>query len=81
MSTKEIENNFTYHAPKPGQAVRYDALRAKMKECAITVARLCPTSREQALAITHLEQAMFWANAAVARNEEQPAMGPRVTRD
>ncbi|MGP3782344.1 Acb2/Tad1 domain-containing protein [Paenibacillus sp. 1A_MP2] len=28
-----------------------------------------PKSREQSLAMTNLEQAVFWANAAIARNE------------
>jgi hypothetical protein len=29
---------------------------------------LCPESREKSLAITNLEQAVMWANAAIARN-------------
>jgi hypothetical protein len=28
-----------------------------------------PASREQSLALTHLEDAVFWANAAIARHE------------
>lgn len=28
-----------------------------------------PASREQSLALTHLEDAVMWANAAIARNE------------
>jgi hypothetical protein len=32
---------------------------------------LTPESREQSLAITHLEQATMWANAAIARREEE----------
>lgn len=31
-----------------------------------------PASREQSLAITHLEEAMFWANAAIAREIMAP---------
>jgi hypothetical protein len=29
-----------------------------------------PSTREQSLAITHLEEAMFWANAALAQTIE-----------
>lgn len=28
-----------------------------------------PDSREKSLALTHLEDAVMWANAAIARNE------------
>lgn len=65
----KIENNFTYHAPKPGQPEKYQALRDKAKEFAYMIQALTPNSREQSLAFTHLETAVFWANAAIARNE------------
>ena len=64
-----ISNNFTYHPPKAGQPERYTTLREKAKELALLIIELTPQSREQALAITNLEQAVFWANASVARNE------------
>ncbi len=63
-----IENNFTYHAPKPGQAELYTQLREKAKELAHLIVELTPASREQSLALTHLEEATFWSNAAIARN-------------
>jgi hypothetical protein len=64
-----IENNFTYHAPKEGQPQKYEAVRNKAKELAYLVDELCPKSREQSLALTKLEESVFWANAAIARNE------------
>ena len=64
-----IENDFTYHAPKPGQPERYQALREKAKEFALLIVELTPISREQSLAITHLEDAVASANSAIARNE------------
>lgn len=64
-----IENNFTYHSPKDGQPERYAAIRAKAKELALLIDAECPGSREQSLALTNLEQSVFWANAAIARNE------------
>lgn len=66
----ELENNFTYHAPKPGQPERYKRLREKAKELALLILEECPSSREQSVAITHLETSVFWANAAIARNEK-----------
>lgn len=66
----QIENNFTYHAPKGNQPERYEALRAKAKEFAIYLAGEVPPSRELSLALTNLEQAVMWANAGIARNEE-----------
>ena len=62
-----IERNFTYHAPKPGQPEQYERIRSKAKELAYILDEECPSSRELSLAITNLEQAVFWANAAIAR--------------
>lgn len=64
----QIENNFSYHVPKPGQPEIYQEIREKAKELAYLVDELVPSSREKSLAMTNLEQAVFWANAAVARN-------------
>jgi hypothetical protein len=66
---KQLENNFTYHPPKDMQTQRYQAIREKAKELAVLLHQECPPSRERSLAITNLEQAAFWANAAIARNE------------
>lgn len=66
---KRIEIMFTYHAPKDDQAVRYTILRNSVKLLAQEIATLSPESREQSLALTKLEEAVMWANAAIARNE------------
>lgn len=64
-----IDNNFTYHAPKGDQADRYGMIRGNAKLLAFLITDKCPASRERILAITKLEEAVFWANAAIARNE------------
>jgi hypothetical protein len=66
---KQIQNNFTYHSPKDDQPGRYVIIRDAAKNLAMLIAEQTPYSREQSLAITNLEQAIFWANAAIARNE------------
>jgi hypothetical protein len=63
------ETNFVYHAPKGDQTDRYAALRLQGNELAQALNESCPPSRELSLAMTNLEQAIFWANAAIARNE------------
>jgi len=70
MTTDRIENNFTYHALKDGQAERYEDIRDMAKDFAHFLAANCPTqTRELSLAFTKLEEAVFWANASIARNE------------
>lgn len=64
----QIENNFSYHTPKTGQPEIYQEIREKAKELAYLIDELAPNSREKSLAMTNLEQSVFWANAAIARN-------------
>lgn len=64
-----LDNIFSYHAPKDDQPGRYEAIRAMGKEFAILIRECCPESRERSLAMTKLEEAVMWANAAIARNE------------
>jgi hypothetical protein len=66
---EQIEKAFTYHAPKEGQPPRYVALRDEAKALAVKIARHTPPGREQSIAMTKLEEAVMWANAAIARNE------------
>jgi hypothetical protein len=69
---KRIDNDFTYHAPHGDQLARYAAMREAGRQLAIKIVESTPISREQSLALTHLENAIFCANAAIARNEVNP---------
>jgi len=64
-----IECAFTYHAPKGTQPARYERMRNEAKSLAYQIDTSCPESREKSLALTYLENAIMWANAAIARNE------------
>lgn len=64
-----LEKDFTYHPPKPGQTVRYEAIRAQAKQYARFILDNTIPSREQSTALTKLDEVVFWANAAIARNE------------
>ncbi len=67
--SQDLDNRFTYHAPKEGQAERYIELRAAAREMAELIDTQCPESRELSLALTKLEECVMWANASIARNE------------
>lgn len=69
LDTEELKRRFTYHAPKDDQPARYNAIREKAYELALLIAESTRHSREQSTALTHLETAVFFANAAIARNE------------
>ena len=69
MDAADLERRFTYHPPKGDQAVRYSSIRREAHELARVIDDLAPDSREKSLAITHLEDAVMWANASIARNE------------
>lgn len=64
-----IENRFVYHTPFGDQTERYQDIRDLAKKLAYLILEKTPDSREQSLVLTNLEQAVFWANAAIARNE------------
>ena len=66
---EQIENSFTYHAPKDNQLERYVRLRYTAKDLALLILKLTPSSREQSLAITKLEETIMWANKAIACGE------------
>ena len=66
---KRLENDYVYHSPKDDQPERYQYLREAAKFFAIAILQNTPSSREQSVALTLLEQVTFEANAAIARNE------------
>lgn len=69
MDQKELDNIFTYHAPTMVQIERYARLRVEAKAFAKLILETTPQSREQSLALTAVQQAVMWANAAIAINE------------
>jgi len=69
ITEEELKNRFTYHAPKGVQPAKYEDIRDTAYEFAVILANFCPESRELSLALTHLETAVMFANAAIARRE------------
>jgi len=71
IDAKELENRFTYHKPVGNQPEIYELLRSKTHQLAFDFVQNCPDSRELSLAITKLEDAVMWANAAIARRTQE----------
>ena len=66
----DLEHRFAYHPPKDAERVQaHEAVRAFTGRLARDFENLLPNGREKSLAITKLEEAMFWANAAIAREQ------------
>ena len=64
---EELQNRFTYHAPTEDQKSIYEGIRKMGLVLASMIDDLCPDSREKSLALTKVDEAVMWSNAAVAR--------------
>lgn len=66
----EIDKRFAYYRPQSKEvARRFPQIRGAVRAAARVIVDSTVPSREQSLALTKLEEAMFWASAAVARME------------
>ena len=68
MDYADLINRFTFHPASAEQGARYDIIRKGGLSFAEDIKALAPDSRELSLAVTKIEEAVFWANAAIARN-------------
>lgn len=67
----DIEHRFAFHAATTEEKRNdHTSVRMALYVAADYVDANVPDGREKALAITKLEEAMFWANAAIARQTE-----------
>lgn len=64
----DLENRFTYHAPKTGQVETYQQIRASGHDFAAMLVTLCPSSTELDRAIDAIDSAVMLANASLARH-------------
>ncbi len=68
ITPEDLKNRFSYHEPADDSvAMRHESVRHACLTAAQGVLYDTPPGREQSLAITKLEEAMRWANAAIAR--------------
>jgi hypothetical protein len=64
-----IENNFSRHDMDDDQVWSSNEIREAAKRLAYLIDLRVPDSREKSLAMTNLEQTVFWSTAGIARND------------
>ena len=77
MNISLIVNDFGFHPATEVTRPKHEEVRAKSLALAAFWLQTCPQSRELSLALTALQEATMWANAAVACNEA-PLEGSRI---
>lgn len=70
ISSDELDRRFDFHPATGATGPVHAEIRRLHRELANDVVRLVPEGREQSLAITKIEESMYWANAGIARLSE-----------
>jgi hypothetical protein len=60
-----VSHPFEYHKPTDEQAARMIKLNGLLKVAYDAIVQDVPSNRERSLAITNLQQARMWVNAAI----------------
>ena len=67
LTEADITRRFTYHRPEGQKVTDHENVRIWFKAWAQSLNAKLPAGREASLAFTALEEASFWAHAAIAR--------------
>lgn len=72
MHSDDLANRFAFHAATTEEKRdAHTSVRQNCRALADFLNEKLPEGREKSLAITHLEEVMFWGNAALARQNPQ----------
>ena len=72
MDQNDLERRFHYHPVNtPERRAAHEQVRGMCLALAKELNTLLPEGREKSLAMTTLETAMFWGNAALARTPDE----------
>ena len=65
---KRVDHDFRYHRASDINKARSTEIRSEARSLAEVLVARCPAGRELETALTHLESAVMFANAAIARH-------------
>jgi hypothetical protein len=68
VKPEELDRRFDHHPPDRYREARHQLIRSVFKDTAGIIDRELPEGREKSLVLTKLEEALMWANAAIARS-------------
>lgn len=80
ISREELIDRFGYHPANSTSAPLHSHCRDKVIALAADLVDLVPAGREASLMVTHLEEALMWANKAIARLSPVDVDSPEVAR-
>ena len=69
ITKKDLEKRFNFYLMDAEQTDNSDKIRSTCLSLAKKINKSCPDSREKSIALTKLEEVMFWTNAGIARKE------------
>jgi hypothetical protein len=67
VNPDELHERIGYHRATEQTAPKHDAVRKLIERASVELLEHVPAGREQATALTKLQEAGMWANAGVAR--------------
>lgn len=65
---ERVENDFQFHPATDKTGPMHDKVRELLRMAAHELIERVPEGRELSTALTKLEEAMMWSNAAIARH-------------
>lgn len=74
QALEDVKNRFAFHPATETTGPQHDALRADCLRLATKLQKTLPDGRHKSLALTALQEAMMWGNAAIAC--DSPAESP-----
>jgi hypothetical protein len=75
LRQQDLDEIFVYHDPGSKTVPKYERIRNEARLFASTILNICPPSAEQTTAIRKVQEAVMFANAAIAIHTKEDPNG------